>query len=507
MQDPPDPVARARALIALAAAYQDSGDMLRARDIALDIAAAAREAQRTDLLAQAAGIRIMWGFAGFTDETGEALVLEALDAIGSSDHGHRARLLSTLAFYRSVYLGRGWELADMVEEAMREARHVEGPATLAEVLSMGCFVMQGSPDVAGQHRYVEELVDMLPRVPAAVWKGLEESEPVSFDEWRGFYFERSGLSMTVDRHRPVVALQTGDVAAFDAGIAVLEERFEAEGAWMTRALASLWRGLRALMDGRFADAEEQANAILAITDDINFTNSWAGQIFAIRHDQGRLEEVRPLFSEVAEQTPGLVVLQSLVALAAVEAGDRDEALSILRRLAGEGAEPLPPNSTLPAMLAYLATTAALLEVSDGAEVLLEQLEPYAGQLLVIVWGVGCPGAADRFIGMLLTVLGRHDEAVARFEAALALERSVSAPALVARTLYWYARGAARARCTGRRRRGGRAVVRVRGDRRGARHGRPVNLSCVRAPVGNSCGSLIARRVGAFVYGNNQKHRH
>ncbi len=318
----------------------------------------------------------------------------------------------------------------MIDEAILEAGRSGDAAIMAGVLSMRCFVMQGSPDVAGQRRYADELAELANDLPEATWQ--ERLLDV-------FFVDRRGLEMTIVRHRPIVDLQSGDVTAFDAGLVEMEARLESESFWTTSAFVSMWSAMRALMDGRFAEAEERANEILQITDDINFQNSWAGQIFAVRHDQGRLEEVRPLFAEVAEQTPGLVVLQSLVALAAAEAGDRDEALSILRRVVGDGAEPLRSNSTLPGLLAYLATTAALLSATDGAEVLLDRLEPYSGQLLVIAWGVACPGAADRFIGMLMTVLGRHDEAVARFDAALALERSIAAPALIARTLYWHAR--------------------------------------------------------------------
>ena len=54
-------------------------------------------------------------------------------------------------------------------------------------------------------------------------------------------------------------------------------------------------------------------------------------------------------------------------------------------------------------------------------------------------GLFCLGAFDRYRGMLLSLLGRHDEAVAALTAALALEESVDAPTLTARTRYWLAR--------------------------------------------------------------------
>ena len=54
-------------------------------------------------------------------------------------------------------------------------------------------------------------------------------------------------------------------------------------------------------------------------------------------------------------------------------------------------------------------------------------------LLVVYGSVGCRGAADRTRGRLLSVLGRHDEAVAALDAAVALEERVGGTALLPRT--------------------------------------------------------------------------
>jgi hypothetical protein len=51
----------------------------------------------------------------------------------------------------------------------------------------------------------------------------------------------------------------------------------------------------------------------------------------------------------------------------------------------------------------------------------------------------CAGAADRFLGMLAHTLGRVDDAVAHYAAALDLEERLKAAPLTARTRYWCAR--------------------------------------------------------------------
>ena len=90
-------------------------------------------------------------------------------------------------------------------------------------------------------------------------------------------------------------------------------------------------------------------------------------------------------------------------------------------------------------LAETAEIVAGLGATEHAELLVDELEPYAGELVVGGPGIFCAGAADRYRGMLLGLLGRHDEAVAALAAALALEESVESPTFTARTRYWLAR--------------------------------------------------------------------
>ena len=53
--------------------------------------------------------------------------------------------------------------------------------------------------------------------------------------------------------------------------------------------------------------------------------------------------------------------------------------------------------------------------------------------------VSCYGAADRYLGMLASVLGEAERARAHFEGALELNRRMGAPTWLAHTAYEYAR--------------------------------------------------------------------
>jgi hypothetical protein len=59
--------------------------------------------------------------------------------------------------------------------------------------------------------------------------------------------------------------------------------------------------------------------------------------------------------------------------------------------------------------------------------------------VVVASGAYCPGAVDRYLGMTAMVAGRLGEAEGHLRRALALEESIGAVPLAARTRYWYAR--------------------------------------------------------------------
>jgi hypothetical protein len=72
-------------------------------------------------------------------------------------------------------------------------------------------------------------------------------------------------------------------------------------------------------------------------------------------------------------------------------------------------------------------------------------------------------AADRSLGQVLLVLGRHDEAVERLANAEAAERLLGADALAPRSAYWHARARLARRAEGDTERARSIVQAVRED--------------------------------------------
>src|SRR5207244_2144391 len=160
------------------------------------------------------------------------------------------------------------------------------------------------------------------------------------------------------------------------------------------------------------------------------------QMFSLRREQGRLAELAPVArmlagSGSAAWRPGLAALLAELGMAA-------EAQRELTRASEEELE-LHRRSLWLAALSFLTDATAALGDVLAAERLYPQLEPHAGSSIVVGHLVACYGAADRYLGMLATVLGEWDRAEAHFESALALNRRLGARTWEAHTTYEHAR--------------------------------------------------------------------
>jgi FXSXX-COOH protein len=128
-----------------------------------------------------------------------------------------------------------------------------------------------------------------------------------------------------------------------------------------------------------------------------------------------------------------------LALAQLDAGDESAARRTLDRVVAEGLRRRETETGFGSALGMLAEVTASVGTPAHALAFHDALSPFAGQLLAVVLGLACLGAADRYLGMLSTLLGRWDEAAAHFERALLIEERARGHALLPRTRYWQAR--------------------------------------------------------------------
>jgi predicted ATPase len=208
-------------------------------------------------------------------------------------------------------------------------------------------------------------------------------------------------------------LELGDMPGVDAEMEANAAAAQALRQPQYNWTARVRRAMRVTMEGRLAEAEKLAEeAALA------GRRSMAGpaaanhfvQLFAIRREQDRLDELREQAQEFADAYPGFPAWQCVLGLQAAELGDIERARGVLREFADAGFETLPRDTYWLANLALLAETAALTRDRRAAEALLPHLAPYAGRVISPGMNAVCLGPADYYLGLLCLCLSRWEEA-------------------------------------------------------------------------------------------------
>jgi DNA-binding SARP family transcriptional activator len=422
--DPPDRAARARLLLGEQDARGAVGDASGAKAAAARAIEDARAVGSAELLVEAAVSRVWW--IGTVNEPETAQVLEdTLTLVDESDVCGRAALMGALAFHRAVTDREGAAAEPLARESVELARGGDDPRVLADVLAWRAQtrVLQGSPDVAAQQADLVELATL----PGGMWH------------------QRHGRYGWLDRMAAVGRLQVGDLAGFDATLERVARLGEDKQDRFLLATAAMWRGLRALLDGRFDEVEHHAAEMLRwARDDAGFISNHAGLLASLWWDEGKLEELKPLLIAATQQGSGLVdSVRSALALVYIDLDEPDEARAHVAEIVAAGITGGARGLGWSVTLAMLAEVCARLGDTKAIAELATALAPYTGQLIVIGTGSGCLGAADRYLGMLAAAGGQPIQAEARFNAALALEESVGSEPLASRTCVAHARALVR----------------------------------------------------------------
>ncbi len=390
---------KCRVLVALGIAQTKAGKMEAARGTLEAATDSARELDEAELLVQAA-LRLAYvSEAGGTDERIVEVLQQALDRVGPEDGVERALLLSWLAqeYYWVDPMGRCIELH---RESIEMARRLGDDRTLAFTLSRAAFV-EMDPDAA--RRGVEVNSEVLELARRSGDRELE-------------------LRSYVLRLTSHIAL--GDIPAVDRDLdsyaRLAAELREPQHLWHVPML----RAMRAMIDGRFEDAERFA--VEARAGGERTQEPLAQQFFAVQASlryrlEGRLEEIAPAIDEMARRYPAIAAWRIASALTHADLGQLEEARADFERIAAGGFAALP--FAAPQWLtahAILSEVCAALGDPERAEQLHTLIEPYAGQAVVAGRAAACWGPVDRFLGVLSATAGSQTRAVEEFERALGL---------------------------------------------------------------------------------------
>jgi hypothetical protein len=206
--------------------------------------------------------------------------------------------------------------------------------------------------------------------------------------------------------------------------------------WHTLCL----RVVRAILDARYADAEELAAKALDLgrlrqSEYPTYVFQYA-QLFAIRWAQGRLGELWPTIRGHADLYPWIPRWRD--ALAAAELGDRRAARTEVARHARENFADIPRDGLWLLHLCALAEACVLIRDEPRGRLLYELLLPHADRNAVSYTQQPFGPVALR-LGMLATVLREWDAAERHFSTTRECCEHLGARGVVPRVLYEHAR--------------------------------------------------------------------
>jgi DNA-binding SARP family transcriptional activator/tetratricopeptide (TPR) repeat protein len=358
-----------------------------------------------ELLAQAAlgyGGRFAWGRAS-VDPGLVPLLERALATVGAGDSPARVRLLGRLAAALRDEPGRERRVA-LAEEALAMARRLGDPETLGYAIEAHWPAVESPATLDGRLERTVELIAL----------GRQTSD-----------LERVFIA---NDYRLNTFMTLADRAAVDVTVAAMEELADTLRQPVQLWSASMARTVLALLEGRFADAEQLMDAPLARRGDayrFNAEVSRLVQLFLLRRAEGRLAEVEPLVAQAVHAYPALHRFRCLLAHVRAQIGDEPGArVALAAATACDLTREFVDEEWLFAMNVLPDACALLRDDECAAQIytLLAPHERHYAQAPV----EGTFGSIARGLGVLTMQLGRLEDAERHLRSALEIERSMRA---------------------------------------------------------------------------------
>jgi tetratricopeptide (TPR) repeat protein len=246
-----------------------------------------------------------------------------------------------------------------------------------------------------------------------------------------------GIELLGRRNRVIALLETGDIRGVDTEIESYDMVAEALGQPLYQWYVPLWRGMRALMDGRLGASRNHGRDAAAIGARARSHNAALNvEVLAWNTllKEGRWRDAGDVLGRQLELADGIYGEPFWVALVAAPAYPTG-ARAALDRLAADSFVALPRDSVWLAAMTYAADACGALGHASVAEQLYELVLPYRSRFAVDAIGAACYCSMSRPLGVLASVLGRPSEAERHFDEAINAHRACGALALVAETLH------------------------------------------------------------------------
>jgi DNA-binding CsgD family transcriptional regulator len=414
-QEPVDEAQRCTILLAFGTAQRKAGERQQALATLQQTADSAKMLGSPERLAQAAieYEQAIW-VTEFPAEPAVSLLEDALQALGEADSALRARTLTHLS---RVLLKSGQQRAiEYTQQAVAMGRRLGDPTVLATNL-LALLPLLG-PDPSDERlSYAAEMQRL----------AEEASDKELLREAQCWLF--------------ICAVERGDVEAFNTALATEAQLVDEMKMPFHLYLHLSHQTLRAMLEDRFAEAEQlalQTRNIAESLQGIDADGIFGLQMFTIRREQGRLKELKPVIRYFVQQHAAVSTWRPGLALIYSELEREQDAQALFESLARHDFTDFPLDALWMLCMTYLAEVCAFLGDIERAVTLYRLLRPYAAQNAMINEGVACYGCVSRYLGMLAATMAQWDAAEQHFEDALVMNARIGARPWLAHTQHQYA---------------------------------------------------------------------
>lgn len=188
------------------------------------------------------------------------------------------------------------------------------------------------------------------------------------------------------------------------------------------------RAMIAILNGEFELAERHASEAVKIgrrTHGKHVEGVYGVQMFTIRREQNRLQEVAPVIKHLMSESPEDTTWRPGFGVIVAELGFKDAAERILSDMVETGCE-LPLDAMYSTTLSYLADICVASGHEVHAKTIYDKLLPYEDLTITAGATTVCLGAAARRLGSLAALLGDWDASYRMFEKAIEIDTRMQA---------------------------------------------------------------------------------
>jgi DNA-binding CsgD family transcriptional regulator len=416
-RQPVDAARRCELLLALGEAQSQAGEYPQAMETFLRAADVAKALGSLQAQGRAAlGFEDSSWRPGLPGDEAVRLIEDTLSALGEGDSELKARLLAALS--RALIFSGGLERAEITgQRAVQMARRIGDPATLAATLRGSLSARWRPENLAARLEAASEVIRLAE-------KAGDRGQVLEGMSWRLFDL-----------------IELGDLAAVDAQLEAHTRLAKALRQPFYLYVNVNFQAMQAIFEGRFAEGERLSQEALAIGQRLRGQDSlgvFAVQMFTLRREQGRLQELAPAVRHFVQVSPESSRWRPGLALIYTELNLKEEAWAEFETLAAHDFADIPRDGMWLTCMAYLAEVCAFLGDARRAAILSQALLPYARRNIVVGTTVACFGAACRYLGMLAATMHHWEEAAGYFDDALEMNARLGAKPWLAHTQHQYA---------------------------------------------------------------------